>query len=83
MNLQDMASLGIEHGQKVVIESHMEDDRKRQVSGFHAVRYNIPQGCAASYFPETNELIAVEYTADRSFTPISKLVPVTVHKSSE
>ncbi len=83
MNLQDMASLGIEHGQEVVIESHMEDDRKRQVSGFHAVRYNIPQGCAASYFPETNELIAVEYTADRSFTPISKLVPVTVHKSSE
>ncbi len=34
MNLQDMASLGIEHGQKVVIQSHMEDGRKRQVSGF-------------------------------------------------
>ena len=83
MNLKDMESSGIEQGQKVVIESHMGDGRKRQVSGFYAVGYNIPQGCAASYFPETNELIAVEYTADRSFTPISKLVPVTVHKSSE
>jgi len=83
MNLKDMESLGIEHGQEVVIQSHMEDGRKRQVSGFHAVRYNIPQGCAASYFPETNELIAVEYCADRSFTPISKLIPVTVHKSTD
>jgi molybdopterin-dependent oxidoreductase alpha subunit len=83
MNLKDMESLGIEHGQEVVIQSHMEDGRKRQVSGFHAVRYNIPQGCAASYFPETNELIAVEYCADRSFTPISKLIPVTVHKSND
>ena len=83
MNLKDMESLGIEHGQEVVIQSHMEDGRKRQVCGFHAVRYNIPQGCAASYFPETNELIAVEYCADRSFTPISKLIPVTVHKSMD
>jgi formate dehydrogenase major subunit len=83
MNSKDMESLGIEHGQEVVIQSHMEDGRKRQVSGFHAVRYDIPQGCAASYFPETNELIAVEYCADRSFTPISKLIPVTVHKSTD
>ena len=83
MNSKDMESFRIEHGQEVVIQSHMEDGRKRQVSGFHAVRYNIPEGCAASYFPETNELIAVEYCADRSFTPISKLIPVTVHKSTD
>ena len=80
---KDMDSLDLDQGQEVVIQSHMEDGRKRKVSGFHAVRYSIPQGCAASYFPETNELIAVEYFADRSFTPISKLVPVTVSKSTE
>ena len=83
MNSKDMESIGLDQGQEVIIRSHMGDDRKRQVFGFHAVRYSIPEGCAASYFPETNELIAVEYFADRSFTPISKLVPVSVHKLTE
>jgi molybdopterin-dependent oxidoreductase alpha subunit len=83
MNVADMEQRGLENGQEVFIKSHMGDGRTRQVVEFYAVRYYIPKGCAAAYFPETNELIAVEYCADRSFTPISKLIPVTVHKSIE
>ena len=80
MNSEDMDALELKHGDSIRLQSHMGDDQIRQVDGFYAVRHRLPRGCAAAYFPETNALIAVEYYADRSFTPISKFVPVTIQK---
>ena len=45
---------------------------------FVVVEYEIPQGCAATYFPETNVLVAVDDVADKSNTPVSKSVKIRV-----
>ena len=50
----------------------------RVAENFLAVPYDIPRGCVATYFPEANVLVPLDLRADRSHTPVSKLVPVTV-----
>ncbi len=52
--------------------------KRRVAENFLAVPYDIPRGCAATYFPEANVLVPLEVRADRSHTPVSKLVPITV-----
>jgi hypothetical protein len=42
------------------------------------VRYDIPRGCAAAYFPEANVLVAAGSVAEKSNTPASKSIAVTV-----
>ena len=50
----------------------------RSAPGFRAVAYDVPRGCAAAYFPETNVLVPVDSVARGSNTPTSKMVPVTI-----
>ena len=50
---------------------------------FVAVAYEIPEGCAASYFPEANVLVPLAVRADRSETPASKLVVVDVRPARD
>ena len=38
----------------------------------------IPRRCAATYFPETNVLVPVKYFADKSHTPASKSVVISI-----
>ena len=45
---------------------------------FKIVSYNIPEGCIASYFPETNVLVPLNNVAKTSNTPASKFVEVSV-----
>jgi hypothetical protein len=49
---------------------------------FIVVPYAIPQTCAATYYPETNVLIPIDSVADKSNTPVSKLVVIRVQKQS-
>jgi hypothetical protein len=42
------------------------------------VAYDIPQGCCASYYPETQPLIALEHVDPDSLTPSYKSVPVRI-----
>ena len=44
--------------------------------GFTLVEYDIPRGCLASYFPETNALVPLDSVAERAGTPTSKSIPV-------
>jgi len=81
MNQGDMASLGLEAGDRVDITSHWEDGA-RHVQGFVTVPYAIPKGCTATYFPEANPLIPLGSVARRSFTPTSKCVVVSVRPSA-
>lgn len=78
LNPADISDLGLKPGQRVALESHYPDGEIRRARGFLVVPYDITRGCAASYFPETNVLISVKDTAERSNTPVSKLVPITV-----
>jgi len=80
MHADDMQTLGITHEQKVTITSHWHDGSERSVSGFKAVAYEIPKGNMAAYYPETNPLVALDSYGDRSFTPTSKAIAISISK---
>jgi hypothetical protein len=50
---------------------------------FVVVPYNIPRRCAATYFPEANVLVPVDSFAEKSRTPTSKSVVISVSPSVE
>lgn len=82
VNRDDLQEQGLREGQWVDIVSHHEG-RERRVEGFRVVGYDIPRGCTASYFPETNPLVPSETAAMISNTPISKSFVVTLHPAGE
>ena len=41
------------------------------------VPYDIPKGCAATYFPEANEVVPLQSFAEGE-TPSSKSVPIRI-----
>ncbi|MBO7942423.1 hypothetical protein JTP77_041965, partial [Streptomyces sp. S9] len=63
----------------VDLESLCEDGVKREAKRFLLVEYNIPRGCLAAYYPETNSLVPLSSFADEARTPTSKSIPVVVH----
>ena len=79
LNAQDLAELRIRPGDNVTITSHFHDETRSSPS-WTVVAYDLPRGCAASYFPEANELVHVDDYADRSRTPASKSVVVTLQR---
>jgi len=81
LNRDDIAALGLTDGQRVDITSHFADGKPRRVSGFTVMAQPITRGCAAGYFPELNPLVSVDSFADRSRTPTSKFIPVTLTPS--
>lgn len=78
INQDDIAALGMNAGDWVDLESLCDDGIRRQVRRFMLVEYNIPQGCLAAYFPETNGLVPLSSFADRARTPTSKSIPVVI-----
>lgn len=57
------------------------DQKERKAVKFLVIPYNIPEGNLASYYPETNVLVPYNHYADKSYTPISKSVVVTIEKT--
>ena len=76
MNERDIEKLGLAPGERVDLVS-TAGDRAR---AFAVVPFSIPEGCVATYFPETNPLVPLESYADKSRTPTSKSVPIRVRK---
>ena len=68
-------------GQVVDLTSHFRGET-RVARQFSVVPYDIPPKCAATYYPETNVLVPVDSVADRSNTPTSKYVVITVAPSA-
>jgi anaerobic selenocysteine-containing dehydrogenase len=54
--------------------------QEREVHGFRLVEYDIPPGCLAAYFPETNPLVPLDSYAERARTPASKSIPVRLRR---
>ncbi len=75
----DIAMLGFEAGQRVDIESIANDDSRRWARGFLLVSYDIPRGCLAAYYPETNTLVPLDSFAEHARTPASKAITVVLH----
>jgi molybdopterin-dependent oxidoreductase alpha subunit len=77
LNAEDMRARGIERDQIVDLVSHFGDERRR-AEHFKAVPYEIPRGCAAAYYPETNVLVPVAAVAAGSNQPASKSIVITL-----
>jgi anaerobic selenocysteine-containing dehydrogenase len=82
MNERDMARLGYAEGDVVDVATALQYAHPdRVVQKLTLVRYALPDGCIASYYPETQPLIALEDHDPQSFTPSYKSVPVTVRRA--
>ncbi|MDD1450738.1 FdhF/YdeP family oxidoreductase [Sphingomonas sp. H160509] len=83
INERDMARLGHKEGDVVDIATALQFARPdRVVQKLMLVRYALPDGCVASYYPETQPLIALEDHDPQSFTPSYKSIPVTVRPAA-
>ena len=80
MNSADVAAASLERGQLVDLTSHYQGE-KRTARGFQIVPYDIPRGCTATYFPEGNALVSINSVAERSNTPTSKFVIISIAPS--
>jgi anaerobic selenocysteine-containing dehydrogenase len=81
LNHDDIDSLGLPNGTRVDLSSRY-DGEERVARNFAIVPYSIPRRCAATYFPEANVLVPVSYFADKSHTPASKSVVISIRRST-
>jgi molybdopterin-dependent oxidoreductase alpha subunit len=81
MNAADIARAGLKPGDVVDLYND-HDGFRRTAHRFIVVAYSIPERCAATYFPETNVLVPLSSVADKSNTPVSKLVLISIARSS-
>ena len=81
-NEADIRRLGYEPGQKVDLTSLWSDGIERRISGFTLLAFDIPEGQAAAYYPETNPLVPLESIGIGSHTPTSKFIAIRVHPAS-
>jgi len=75
-NPDDIAARGLKAGDRIDLTAAFDDTGRRAVRGFTLVERDIPRGCLAAYYPETNVLIALEDHDRRSGTPAYKSAPV-------
>jgi len=80
MNETDLKEAGLKQGDYIDLLSHF-NGVERMAPHFMIVKYNIPRGSIATYFPEANVLVPIDQFARESFTPASKSVVVTVRKA--
>lgn len=81
MNPKDMEKRNIKTGDVVDLRCSY-DGTERVAKDFTALSYSIPESCTATYFPEANVLVPVTSVADKSGTPTSKSVVITVTRSA-
>jgi molybdopterin-dependent oxidoreductase alpha subunit len=82
MNPEDVKAAGLMQGQLVDLTSHFEGE-ERVARHFMVAPYSIPCRCTATYFPETNVLVPVRSVAERSNTPTSKSIIITIAASRD
>ena len=77
MNEADMLQQGLQKGDIVdLVNAHAGIERVAH--RFVVVPYSIPRQCTATYYPETNVLVPIDSVADKSNTPVSKLVIIKI-----
>ena len=79
MNQKDINRRELKKGDHVDLFNY-HDGIERIARKFMVVDYPIPEGCAATYYPETNVLVPITSLADKSNTPTSKQVIIKVLK---
>jgi molybdopterin-dependent oxidoreductase alpha subunit len=75
----DLNKRGLKDGDLVDLKSCGDgDEPARVVQGFKVVRYNIPAGCVAAYFPEATPLLHASSLSEYTRTPAYKEIPVLI-----
>jgi molybdopterin-dependent oxidoreductase alpha subunit len=82
MNRDDMKAHQLTAGDVVDLYNH-HGGTERVARRFIVTPYDIPRGCTATYFPEANVLVPLQTTAEKSNTPMSKMVVITLKKQAE
>lgn len=84
MNANDIQKFGYKAGDKVDLYN-FHGGKERVARNFIIIEFSIPEGCTATYFPETNVLVPIDSVADRSNTPTSKMVLIKLkqHQTME
>lgn len=79
MNENDIQRLGFNDRDLVDLYNY-HDGVERVAHKFIIIAFSIPEQCTATYFPETNVLVPINSTADKSNTPTSKMVIIKLRK---
>ena len=82
LNPEDVKEADLHERQVVDLVSHFEGE-ERVARRFLVVPFSIPRRCAATYFPETNVLVPVGSVAEKSNTPASKSVVISIRPVTE
>jgi len=78
MHINDINRFGLREGSLVTLSTAVNDGVDRRVAGLRVVRYDIPEGCIAGYYPECNPLLPLWHHEEKSKTPAAKSIPVRV-----
>lgn len=81
MNEKDIAKGGFKNGD-VVDLYNFDNNKERVAHRFIVIPFSIPEKCTATYFPETNVLVPIDSTAEKSNTPTSKSVIIEIRRSA-
>ncbi|HTD40238.1 MAG TPA: FdhF/YdeP family oxidoreductase [Mucilaginibacter sp.] len=79
INPKDIDKAGFRAGDKVDLYNY-DGGCERVAKLFVIVPYNIPEQNTATYYPETNVLVAIDHVAIGSNTPVSKRVIIKIRK---
>ncbi len=82
MNEQDIRELGFKDRDVVDLTSHF-NGKTRVARHFTIVAYSIPRRSCATYFPEANVLVPIDSVAEKSNTPTSKYVVVSLTATTQ
>ena len=82
LNETEMRKRNLLQGDRVDVHTLSSDGIKRIVCGLAIVRYNIPDGSCAAYYPEANPLIPLYLYDRQSGTPAAKAVPVVLKRTT-
>src|SRR5438874_1730141 len=82
MNGDDIKAAGLRQGQLVDLTSYYKDET-RTACHFMVAPMEIARRCTATYFPEANVLVSINNSADRSNTPVSKSLVITIAPSPD
>jgi anaerobic selenocysteine-containing dehydrogenase len=82
LHAEDISEAGLHERQVVDLVSHFEGE-ERVARRFLVVPYSIPRRCAATYFPEANVLVPIGSVAEKSNTPASKSVIISIRPCAD
>jgi molybdopterin-dependent oxidoreductase alpha subunit len=81
MNKEDLAALGLQHGDVVDIASALPSGECRHLTGFTIIAHDIARFSVAAYYPEANPLFPLSHHDKQSGTPSYKSVPVKISRA--